>query len=67
MFYRIVNLLAKELKCQAIITGESLGQVVYQTIEIINTINVVSTLPILRPLFCFDKNKIIDIAKQIDT
>ncbi|ELL44880.1 tRNA uracil 4-sulfurtransferase ThiI [Spiroplasma melliferum] len=67
MFYRIANLLAKELKCQAIITGESLGQVASQTIESINTINAVSTLPILRPVLCFDKNEIIDIAKQIDT
>ncbi|WP_114565598.1 tRNA uracil 4-sulfurtransferase ThiI [Spiroplasma phoeniceum] len=67
MFYRIANLLAKDLKCQAIITGESLGQVASQTIESINTINDVSTLPILRPLLCFDKNEIIDIAKQIDT
>ncbi len=67
MFYRIANLLAKELKCQAIITGESLGQVASQTIESINTINDVSTLPILRPVLCFDKNEIIDIAKQIDT
>ncbi|ALA97309.1 thiamine biosynthesis protein ThiI [Spiroplasma kunkelii CR2-3x] len=67
MFYRIANLLAKDLKCQAIITGESLGQVASQTIESINTINDVSTLPILRPVLCFDKNEIIDIAKQIDT
>ncbi|MFJ1522292.1 tRNA uracil 4-sulfurtransferase ThiI [Spiroplasma sp. ald] len=67
MFYRIANLLAKDLKCQAIITGESLGQVASQTIESINTINDVSTLPILRPVLCFDKNEIIDTAKQIDT
>lgn len=67
MFYCIANLLAKDLKCQAIITGESLGQVASQTIESINTINDVSTLPILRPVLCFDKNEIIDIAKQIDT
>ncbi|RUO86867.1 tRNA uracil 4-sulfurtransferase ThiI [Spiroplasma endosymbiont of Megaselia nigra] len=67
MFYRIANLLAKDLKCQAIITGESLGQVASQTIESINTINDVSTLPILWPVLCFDKNEIIDIAKQIDT
>ncbi|WP_338956413.1 tRNA uracil 4-sulfurtransferase ThiI [Spiroplasma endosymbiont of Polydrusus cervinus] len=67
MFYRIANLLAKEWKCQAIITGESLGQVASQTIESINVINNVSTLPILRPVLCFDKNEIIDLAKQIDT
>lgn len=67
MFYRIANLLAKKIKFQTIITGESLGQVASQTIESINTINNVSVLPILRPILCFDKNEIINIAKKIDT
>ncbi|WP_425379710.1 tRNA uracil 4-sulfurtransferase ThiI [Spiroplasma endosymbiont of Stenodema calcarata] len=67
MFYRIANLLAIKLNCQAIITGESLGQVASQTIESINVINNVSTLPVLRPVLCFDKNDIIDIAIKIDT
>lgn len=67
MFYRIANILATKWNCQAIITGESLGQVASQTIESINVINNVSTLPVLRPVLCFDKNEIIAIAKEIDT
>ncbi|AHF58107.1 tRNA uracil 4-sulfurtransferase ThiI [Spiroplasma eriocheiris] len=67
MFYRIANILARQYHCQAIITGESLGQVASQTIESINTINAVSDLSVLRPVICFDKNEIIKIAKDIDT
>ncbi|WP_370281040.1 tRNA sulfurtransferase, partial [Spiroplasma endosymbiont of Phyllotreta cruciferae] len=67
MFYRIANILAAKWNCQAIITGESLGQVASQTIESINVINTVSPLPVLRPVLCFDKNEIIAIAKEIDT
>lgn len=44
-----------------------MGQVASQTIESINVINNVSTLPVLRPVLCFDKNEIIAIAKEIDT
>lgn len=44
-----------------------MGQVASQTIESINVINSVLTVPVLRPVLCFDKNKIIVIAKEIDT
>lgn len=67
MFYRIANILAQKIGYQAIITGESLGQVASQTIESINIISDVVNLPIIRPVICFDKINIIDIAKQINT
>ena len=65
---RIAERLAKRLGDQAIITGESLGQVASQTIESITSSNsVVETLPVLRSLIMFDKLDIIEISKKIDT
>lgn len=65
---RIAERLAKQLGDQAIVTGESLGQVASQTIESLTSSNsVVKDLPILRPLIMFDKLDIIDISKKIDT
>ena len=51
---------------QAIITGESLGQVASQTIESITSSNSVVSIPVLRPLIMFDKNDIIDISRKIN-
>ena len=65
---RIAEKVAKTYKCQALITGESLGQVASQTIESITSTNsVAKELPILRPLICMDKEEIVEVAKQIDT
>lgn len=64
---RIAQRLAVQQGDQAIITGESLGQVASQTIESITSSNSVVTMPVLRPLIAFDKLDIIDIAKKIDT
>ena len=63
---RIAERLAKQQGDQAIITGESLGQVASQTIESITSSNSVVTMPVLRPLIAFDKLDIIDISKKID-
>ncbi len=64
---RISEKLAKKLNDQAIITGESLGQVASQTIESITSSNSVVTMPVLRPLIAFDKLDIIEISRKIDT
>ncbi len=65
---RIAERLAKSIGAQAIITGESLGQVASQTIESLTTSNaVIENLPVLRPLIAFDKLDIIAIAEKIDT
>ena len=64
---RIAERLAKQQGDQAIITGESLGQVASQTIESITSSNSVVTMPVLRPLIAFDKLDIIEISKKIDT
>ena len=63
---RIAERLATELGDQAIVTGESLGQVASQTIESITSSNSVVKMPVLRPLIAFDKLDIIEISKKID-
>ena len=50
-----------------IINGESLGQVASQTLESMQTINAVTSTPIIRPVVTMDKLEIIDIAQAIDT
>ena len=52
---------------QAIITGESLGQVASQTVESITSSNSVVEMPVFRPLIAFDKLETIEIAEKIGT
>ena len=52
---------------QALITGESLGQVASQTIEAICTTDAVSDMPVFRPLIGMDKTEIIEQARKIGT
>jgi len=53
--------------CQALITGESIGQVASQTIEGLTVTNSRVNLPVLRPLIAMDKVDIIKVAKKIGT
>ncbi len=64
---RIAEKVGKQNGCQAIITGESLGQVASQTIESITSSNSVVTQPVLRPLIALDKLEIIEISNKIGT
>ena len=64
---RIAEHLAKENHCQALITGESIGQVASQTMQSLVATNAVCTMPVFRPLIGFDKQEIVDISEKIDT
>lgn len=64
---RIAEQVAARTGALALATGESLGQVASQTLESMNTINKVVSIPILRPLIGMDKTEITDIARRIDT
>ena len=64
---KITERIAEAHGGQAIITGESLGQVASQTIESITSSNSVVKMPVLRPLIAFDKLDTIEIANRIDT
>jgi tRNA uracil 4-sulfurtransferase len=67
MMLRIAEKLALREGCQALITGESLGQVASQTVEAIQATGSVASLPILRPLIGMDKDDTITIARRIGT
>ncbi|MBR1868122.1 MAG: tRNA 4-thiouridine(8) synthase ThiI [Clostridia bacterium] len=64
---RITERLALKDGGQAIITGESLGQVASQTVESITSSNSVVSMPVFRPLIAFDKLDTIEIAQKIGT
>lgn len=64
---RVAERICKENDLGAIITGESLGQVASQTMPSINVTNSVVSLPVFRPLIAFDKEDIIEVAKEINT
>ncbi len=64
---RIAEEIARYNKYDALITGESLGQVASQTIHGIGVTNDSVNLPVLRPLIGMDKVDIIDIARDIET
>ena len=64
----IAEQVAKKSDCQAIITGENLGQVASQTVEgITMTSMMAKDLPIFRPLISFDKIEISKISEKIGT
>ncbi len=64
---RIAEHFAAEDGCEALITGESLGQVASQTIAAIACTDEVCTMPVFRPLIGMDKEEIVTIARKIDT
>lgn len=67
MMYRITERLANKLGALAIVNGENVGQVASQTLESMNTIESVATIPVIRPLATFDKQDIVDISVKIKT
>ena len=58
---------AKKFECDALITGESLGQVASQTMQALGVTNSVVECPVFRPLIGMDKEEIIRISREIDT
>jgi len=67
MMLRISERIAEKENADAILTGESLGQVASQTLRNIKVEEEAVNLPIIRPLIGLDKVEIIDIAKEIGT
>ena len=67
MLLRYAEVVAKKNNCDAIIMGDSLGQVASQTLQNIKTIEQAVQIPVLRPLIGFDKQEVVKIAKEIET
>ena len=64
---RLADMLARELRCRALVTGENLGQVASQTMQALAVSEDVATMPVLRPLIGLDKEEIVKIARKIGT
>jgi len=67
MLLRYAEKIAKKEGAEAVIMGDSLGQVASQTLHNIGVIDQAVNMPILRPLIGFDKEDIVRIAKEIGT
>ena len=67
LFVRVADELARRLDAEALITGDSLGQVSSQTLSNMATTEQASSLPMLRPLVSWDKEEIIAEARRIGT
>ena len=61
------NRVAEKFSCEALITGESLGQVASQTMQALNVTNAMARYPVFRPLIGMDKDEIVQISRRIDT
>ncbi len=64
---RIAEAVARKEGAQALITGESVGQVASQTMEALCVTDSAVSMPVFRPVIGFDKSDIIDIAQKIGT
>ena len=64
---RIAQEIARQYEAQALITGESLGQVASQTMEALCCTDAVVDMPVFRPLIGMDKTEIMEIARNIGT
>ena len=67
MMMRVAERVAKRMGIEALVTGESLGQVSSQTLTNLNVIDRTIDTLILRPLAAYDKQDIINIAAKIGT
>ncbi len=67
LMYRAASRIGEETGAAAIVTGEAIGQVSSQTLSNLQAIEPAASLPVFRPLLCFDKDEIIAKARNIGT
>jgi tRNA uracil 4-sulfurtransferase len=67
MMVRYAEKIAKKEHADAIVMGDSLGQVASQTLQNIRVVEQAVKIPILRLLIGLDKEDVIKIAKEIGT
>lgn len=65
LMMQIAERIALSCGAQALITGESIGQVASQTIESLTVTNDAVQMPVFRPLIGFDKEEIVTRAKAM--
>ena len=64
---RIACRVAEQNGIQALVTGESVGQVASQTLDALSCTDAVCTIPVLRPLVGMDKEEIVRVSRKIGT
>lgn len=67
LMMRIAERLARQAGAQALVTGDSVGQVASQTLDNLAVIETVTTMPVLRPLVGMDKAEIVAEAERLGT
>ena len=67
LMVRVADALARREQCEALVTGDSLGQVASQTLRNLEVVEAAATLPLLRPLIDRDKSEIIEEAQRLGT
>lgn len=67
LMMEIAQRIAEEKDIQALVTGESVGQVASQTMGAIVCTDAACRMPVFRPVIGMDKTEIIEIARKIDT
>lgn len=67
LMMEIAQRLAASDDSQALVTGESLGQVASQTLGALVCTDAACRMPVLRPLIGMDKSEIVALSRKIDT
>lgn len=67
LMMEIAQRLAASDGSQALVTGESLGQVASQTLGALVCTDAACRMPVLRPLIGMDKSEIVALSRKIDT
>jgi thiamine biosynthesis protein ThiI len=67
LMVKVASELGRREGAEAIVTGDSLGQVASQTLPNLAVVEEAAELPLLRPLIDRDKAEIVAIAKQLGT
>jgi tRNA uracil 4-sulfurtransferase len=67
LMLRIAEKIALSRGAKALVTGEVVGQVASQTLENLQVIGSVATLPLFRPLIGMDKEEIMSEARALGT
>src|SRR5881275_903622 len=67
LMVRLADAIGDREEAEVLVTGENLGQVSSQTLASLRAIDAIARRPVLRPLIGFDKQEIVDRAKEIGT
>jgi len=65
LMLRIAERIGRARGAQGLVTGDVVGQVASQTLENLQVIGSVATLPLFRPLIGMDKQEIMDEARRL--